>query len=165
VGVDVKWIHAGESVLGVGLGGAYAEHTIARQGELFRSPTRMDSELAACFRVSHLTAFHALVQRAGLRKGETVLVLGAAGAVGLAAVQLAKALGATVIASASTDPKRQLAHAGGADTVIDSGDADWRALVRNACGGGGPDVVVDPVGGTMDGAGISNALLGEDAIW
>jgi NADPH:quinone reductase len=147
VGADITLVRAGDSVVGVGLGGAFAEYTTVKENLLYHSPPGLGHELAACFRVSYLTAYYALVQRAGLQKREAVLVLGAAGAVGIAAVQLAKALGARVIASASTEQKRELARACGADIIIDSGAANWRDLVKIACAGGGPDIVVDPVGG------------------
>jgi NADPH2:quinone reductase len=102
---------------------------------------------AAVFRVSYATAYHALVQRARMQPGETVLVLGAGGAVGYAAIEVAKALGARVIGSASSDAKRALAVAGGADAMVDSRSAAWRENVKAANGGRAVDVVIDPVGG------------------
>jgi NADPH2:quinone reductase len=102
---------------------------------------------AAVFPVSYSTARYALVHRAQLQPGETLLVLGAGGATGYAAVQLGKHLGARVIASASSEAKRALALAGGADAVIDARAEDWREQVKAANHGKGIDVVFDPVGG------------------
>jgi NADPH2:quinone reductase len=93
------------------------------------------------------TSLYALKQRGRLQPGETLLVLGAAGGVGLAAVQLGKAMGARVIAAASTPAKRQLALDHGADVAIDYTQPDWRELVKHHTGGRGADVVYDPVGG------------------
>jgi NADPH2:quinone reductase len=105
----------------------------------------MPFEEAAVFRVSYATAYYALAQRARLMAGETVLVLGAAGAIGLAAVQIAKALGACVIASASSEAKRRLALASGADFAVESGTSDWPEHDRKFTGGIGANIVVDPV--------------------
>ena len=99
------------------------------------------------FPVSYATAWHALVDRGRLHAGETLLVLGAGGATGYAAVQIGKYLGARVIGSASSESKRALAAAGGADAVIDARGGDWRDQVKAANGGQGVDVVFDPVGG------------------
>src|SRR5690606_8924739 len=102
---------------------------------------------AAVFRVSFGTVYHALVQRAQIARGESVLVLGAGGAIGAAAIQMAKALGAgQVIASASTPAKRQVALDAGADAAIDSKAADWRDQIKALTGGRGVDIVVDPIG-------------------
>ncbi len=109
-------------------------------------PDAMSFEQASVFRVSYATAYHALVQRARLKAGEVLCVLGAAGAVGYASIQIGKALGATVIASASTKEKRDFALSGGADHAIDSNADDWRAQVKEASGGHGLDVVIDPLG-------------------
>jgi NADPH2:quinone reductase len=107
----------------------------------------MTFEEASVFRVSYATAYHALVQRGRLEPGETVLVLGAGGAVGAASVQVAKALGARVIASASTAAKRGLAREMGADATLETGAADWRDQIKAMTDGRGVDIVVDPVGG------------------
>jgi NADPH2:quinone reductase len=104
---------------------------------------------AAVFRVSYATAYHALVQRGRLQAGETVLVLGAGGAVGYAAIEIAKALGATVIGSASSEAKRALATRAGADQVVDARSATWRDDVKGANGGRAIDVVIDPIGGAV----------------
>ena len=146
VGEGVVDLQPGDRVCGGLLHGAFAEQVVAPARALTRIPDAMPFPEAAVFRVSHATALYALVQRGRLASGETVLVLGAAGAVGLAAVQVAKALGATVIASASSDVRRNLALASGADHAIDSSAADWRDQVKGLTDGRGVDVVVDPVG-------------------
>lgn len=146
VGPGVTGI-ARDRIVGVGLGGAFAEYVLTQASDVYPCPPGMGEASAACFRATYSTAYHALVQRARLQSGETCLILGAAGAVGIACIQLAKALGARVVASASSLQKRELAAAEGANTVIDSGAGNWRDLVRDACDGRGPDVVVDPVGG------------------
>ncbi|MET0373628.1 MAG: zinc-binding dehydrogenase, partial [Rhizorhabdus sp.] len=102
---------------------------------------------AAVFRVSYATTYYALVQRGRIKAGETVLVLGAGGAVGYAAIQVAKALGAKVIGSASTVVKRELATQGGADAVVDSRSGTWRDDVKAANNGKPVDIVIDPIGG------------------
>ena len=147
VGVDVDPARVGERVCVSGFGMAFGTAAVAPAQRAVPIPDEMSFAEAAVFRVSYATAYYALVQRGQLRPGETLLVLGAGGAVGYAAVQIGKRLGAAVVASASTPEKRALAAAGGADMAIDSTAADWRALVRAAQGGRGVDVVFDPVGG------------------
>jgi NADPH:quinone reductase len=147
IGAGVTGLRPGDRIVGVGLGGAFAEYALTKASDIYACPPGLDDASAACFRATYSTAYHALAQRARLQSGETCLVLGAAGAVGLASIHLAKAMGARVVASASALKKRELASAEGADTVIDSGAENWRDLVRDACDGHGPDVVVDPVGG------------------
>jgi NADPH2:quinone reductase len=146
VGERVTRVQVGDKVVGGGVGGAYAEQVVVHASTVQRTPDDMDFIQAAAFRVSNTTAYHALVQRAALKAGETVLVLGA-GAVGLAALQIAKALGARVIVSASSEEKRALAAEWGADAVVDANAAEWRAEVRAAAEGKPLDVVVDPIGG------------------
>lgn len=107
----------------------------------------MDFAEAAVFPVSYSTAWHALVDRAQLRAGETVLVLGAGGATGYAAVQVARHLGARVIGSASSEAKRAFARTGGTDAVVEARAENWREQVREANGGKPLDVVFDPIGG------------------
>ena len=109
-------------------------------------PDSMSFEEASVFRVSYATAYHALVQRGTLAAGETLLVLGAGGAVGYAACEVGKALGARVIGSASSEEKRALATRAGADAVIDSRSATWRDDVKAANAGKSVDVVIDPIG-------------------
>lgn len=125
--------------------GTFAERAIVPCANLVRQPAGMSDAAAVLFRTSFETAFHALTL-GRVEPGETVLVLGAGGAIGGAAVRLGKALGAKVIASASTAAKREAALAAGADHVVDSRSPRWREEVE-ALAGGGLDVVVDPVGG------------------
>jgi len=120
----------------------------------------MGFDEAAVFPVNYQTAWHALVDRARARPGETLLVLGAAGGTGYAAVEVGKHLGLRVIASASSDEKRQAALKGGADAVVRTGAADWRDQVKAANGGKEIDIVFDPVGG--DATDLAFRTLGYD---
>lgn len=147
VGEGVDPVRVGQRVLASAFGAAFAEIATVPEKLVLAIPAAMSFEQAAVFRVSYATAYHALVQRARLQPGETVLVLGAGGAVGYAAVEVAKALGARVIASASTDAKRALAVAGGADATVEANSPTWRADVKQANIDRAVDVVVDPVGG------------------
>lgn len=146
VGDGVSGFKPGDRVCGSKVGGAFAEFVAIDATLVYQLPATLSTADAATFRVNHATAYHALVQRARLAPGETVLVLGAAGAVGTAAIQIAKALGTIVVASASSTEKQALAMAAGADHAITSGAEDWRAQLK-AVAPGGADVVVDPVGG------------------
>ena len=112
-------------------------------------PERMSFAQASGFRVNYLTALHGLRDRGTLAASERLLVLGAAGGVGMAAIQVGKAMGAEVIAAASTEEKRAFARAQGADHVIDTAPEGWRDRLKAACGGKGPDVVFDPVCGPL----------------
>ena len=147
LGAGVTRFSIGDRVACVGVGGKYAERTNVREAAALRIPERMSFDEGSVFRGGYGCSYHALVQAANLRVGESVLVLGAAGAVGLAAIQIAVALGARVIASASSEEKRQAALRAGAHAAIDTHAADWRAQVRDWTEGRGIDVVVDPVGG------------------
>ncbi|MFN3232286.1 MAG: NADPH:quinone oxidoreductase family protein [Alphaproteobacteria bacterium] len=146
---EASALRAGDRVLSGAMGGGYGETCVVPSAAVRKMPHGMSFDHGAVFRVSYGTAYYALVQRAGLKPDETVLVLGAAGAVGTACVQVAKALGATVIASASTEAKRALARECGADHVIETGAADWRDQIKALTDGGGVDVVFDPVGGDL----------------
>lgn len=148
VASDVARPSVGDRVACVGVGGKYAERINVPARAALRIPDRMSFDEAAVFRGGFGCAYYALAQAAGLKAGESVLVLGAAGAVGLAAVQIAAAMGARVLASASNAEKRALAMSAGATTAIDTHADDWRAQVRDWTAGRGLDVVVDPVGGT-----------------
>ncbi|MBV9997338.1 MAG: zinc-binding dehydrogenase [Caulobacteraceae bacterium] len=164
VGEGVTIREVGDRVCASGFGGGFAQYAVRPAEATVLIPESMDFADGATFRVSAVTAAHALVQRGRLEAGETVLVLGAAGAVGLAAIQLAKALGARVIASASSPAKRALALACGAEEAIDNAAEDWRDRVKAFSGGKGVDVVVDPVGG-MRANGGSAAWAGKGATW
>jgi NADPH:quinone reductase len=110
-------------------------------------PEHVPPEVGASFRVNYLTAMYGLSERAQLREGDDLLVLGAAGGVGIAAIQIGKLLGAHVIAAASTAAKRQFAIRFGADATVDYTRADWRDELKTLTCGHGADVIFDPVGG------------------
>lgn len=147
VGSEVTALSPGDRVVASGWGGMFAEEAVLHQRTVRPIPDGMDLIEAAVFPVSYATAWHALVDRGQVRPGEAVLVLGAGGATGYAAVQVAKHLGARVIASASSEAKRALALAGGADVAVEARAEDWRDQVKAANGGRPVDVVFDPVGG------------------
>jgi NADPH:quinone reductase len=148
VGEGVDAFEPGGRVMGYGSGvGAFAERAVADVAGLMPLPDSLGFEEAAGLLCAHGTAHHALKQRAALRPGETLLVLGAAGGTGLAAVQIGRAMGATVIAAASTPEKLELAREHGADVLIDYSQQDLRSAVKELTGGKGVDVVYDPVGG------------------
>jgi NADPH2:quinone reductase len=147
VGAGVTGFKPGDRVIGRPAGGAFREAGITLAHELVLLPPDLSLIEGSAFKVSYTTAFHALVQRGRVQAGETVLVLGAAGAIGSAAVQIAKALGARVIASATGAEKRTFATAAGADVAIDARSPSWRDDLRDANGGRAVDVVIDPVGG------------------
>ncbi|WP_176593355.1 NADPH:quinone oxidoreductase family protein [Sphingobium sp. EM0848] len=137
----------GQRVCAAAFIGAFGQATNFPARSITVLPQTMSFEEASVFRVSYGTAYHALVQRGQLQSGETLLVLGAGGAVGCAAVQLGKALGARVVASASSPEKRALALAAGADAAIDARSPNWRDDVKAANDGRPVDIVLDPVGG------------------
>jgi NADPH2:quinone reductase len=116
---------------------------------LRRIPTGMTFEQASGISTTYGTSYHALKQRADLQPGETLLVLGAAGGVGLAAVELGKAMGARVIAAASTDAKLEVARQAGADELINYADGELKDKVKKLTDGRGADVIYDPVGGDL----------------
>ena len=147
LGDEVSVLKVGDSVQASGLGGMFAEAVNLPASAVRRVPPCLSFEEAAVIGVSYATAWHALVQRGRLQKGESLLVMGAGGVTGYAAVQVGKCLGAQVIASASSAPKRALALAGGTDAAVDAKSADWRGQVKAANGGQAVDVVFDPVGG------------------
>lgn len=140
-------VAVGQRVLVSGWAGIFAESLVVNEAALWPMPDRLTFEEAAVFGVSYATAWHALVDRGRLAAGETLLVLGAGGATGYAAVQIGAYLGAWVIASASTEEKRVIAGAAGAHGLVDASSADWRAQVKAANDGRPVDVVFDPVGG------------------
>jgi NADPH2:quinone reductase len=133
--------------------GAYAEKCVVREANCHVIPDGMSFADAAAMGLTYLTAHFSLVERARYQPGEVVLVNGAAGGVGLAAVQIAKALGATVVASVSSEEKAQLAKASGADHIVRTDAADiresFRQQVYDAVGKRGVDIIVDPVGGDV----------------
>ena len=148
-GTEADW-HLGERVCGSATaGGAWAEAVCVPAVAVQRIGEAALFTEAAALAVPYGTMWHALVDRGALRPGETVFVLGAAGSVGLAAVQLARAFGARVIAGGSTSEKRALARAAGADATIDTSAIDWRSALKAMTQARGLDVVVDPVGGAF----------------
>ncbi|MFM7482640.1 MAG: NADPH:quinone oxidoreductase family protein [Burkholderiaceae bacterium] len=147
VGEGVEDFKLGDRVFGFVPQGAFAEQLAVPANALFKMNDIMDFDGAAALTLTYGTSYHALVDRAQLKSGETLLVLGAAGGVGLAAVEIGKAIGAKVIAAASTDEKLAICRAHGADEVINYSSEDLRAGIKRTTGGQGPDVIYDPVGG------------------
>lgn len=139
----------GMRVMGMTRSGALAEEIVVKPEALHPLPDGVAAEVAASFRANYLTALYALSARAMLAASEQLLVLGAAGGTGIAAVQIGKLLGARVIAAASTADKRAFAQAHGADAVIDYTQAGWRDTLKELTGGHGADVIFDPVGGEI----------------
>jgi NADPH2:quinone reductase len=148
VGEDVATVKPGDSVLGVGVTGGFAEEALIDAANLVRLPAGADFAVAAALTMAYGTSLHALQDRARLAPGETLLVLGAGGGVGLAAVEIGKLSGATVIAAASTDAKLDICRSRGADAVINYDREDLKERVRALTDGRGADVVYDPVGGS-----------------
>lgn len=147
IGEGVTGVKVGTRVVAfVGIGG-FAEQAICPADRVIPIPPGIDTETAASFMMAYGTSHHAVVDRGGLKAGETMLVLGAAGGVGLAAVEIGKAVGARVIAAASSDAKLEVCKAHGADVLINYAAQDLRAAAKQATGGKGPDVIYDPVGG------------------
>ena len=147
LGEGVNNVKLGDRVIAfVGLGG-FAERVVTKAAGLIPIPPQLDDATAAAFTLVYGTSHHAVVDRGALQAGETMLVLGAAGGVGLSAVEIGKALGARVIAAASTDEKLAVCKAHGADVLINYSTQDLRAAIKDATGGKGPDVIYDPVGG------------------
>ena len=160
VGGGATHLAVGDRVFGSAMGGIFAEAGVFRADNVSKVPDGLTLEAAAVLPVNYQTAWHALVDRARARPGESLLVLGAAGGTGFAAVQVGKHLGLRVIASASSDEKRQAALDGGADAVVRTGAADWRDQVSAANGGKPIDIVFDPVGG--DATELAFRTLGYD---
>lgn len=147
VGPDVTHLKPGQSVACLSGTGGFGTHTLAPAALCMPLPDGFPHVDAAAFIMIYATSWHALVDRAALKAGETVLILGAAGGVGTAAIQIAKAMGARVIAAASTDEKCALCRSLGADTTINYSTEDLRDAIKKATDGKGPDVIYDPVGG------------------
>ena len=147
VGDGVTRIKVGDRVIAMVPSGAFAEQIAVPQQAVIPMPPEMDFDTAAAITLTYGTSHHAVVDRAGLKAGETMLVLGAAGGVGLAAIEIGKALGARVIAAASSEEKLAICRAHGADATINYSTGDLRADIKAATDGKGPDVIYDPVGG------------------
>jgi NADPH2:quinone reductase len=149
VGLGVHGVAVGQRISTFGFQGSHAELRAVPARYAFVAPKAMDFDLAAAAPVSFGTAHLALVTACELRQGETVLITGAAGGVGMAAVQIAKRVGARVIAAASSDTKLEALKALGADILINHRTTDLVEAVRNETNGAGVDAVMDPVGGQI----------------
>ena len=152
LGDGVTSIAVGEKVVGTAPFGAYAEEILADAAQVvaLRDDTSDDElELVGSFLLTYGTSYHALKDRAAAKPGETLLVLGAGGGVGLAAVELGKRMGLRVIAAASTEAKREAARSRGADEVVDYTTDDFREQLKMFTSGRGVDIVYDPVGGDI----------------
>jgi NADPH2:quinone reductase len=147
VGEGVTHLKVGQSVACLSGTGGFGTHTLAPAKLCMPLPAGFPAVDAAAFIMIYATSHHALIDRAALKAGETVLVLGAAGGVGTAAIQIAKAAGARVIAAASTDEKCALCKSLGADETINYTTQNMREVLKTLTDGKGPDVIYDPVGG------------------
>jgi NADPH:quinone reductase len=153
VGEGVRHFQVGQRVAALLTWGGYAERAVAQVTDVFPLPDAVSFEDAAALGIVYQTSYCALTHRVRLKKGDTLLVHAAAGGVGLAAVQIGKALGARVIATAGSPAKLDIARANGADVCIDYRAEDWIERVKQETGGRGVDIVYDPVGGdTFDGS-------------
>jgi NADPH:quinone reductase len=149
VGEGVAHPRVGQAVAAINGTGGFATHACVKAAQVLPLPPGFVVEDGAAFAFTYGTSHHALMDRAALKAGETVLVLGAAGGVGTAAVQIAKAAGARVIAAASSDEKCALLSSLGADATLNYSTANVRETLKTLTAGKGPDVVYDPVGGDL----------------
>ena len=149
VGKNVKKYKVGDKVMAMTLFGGFAENILVNQNSLIKKPNKMSEVIAAGFTMTYGTSMYALKQRAKLKQNETVLILGAGGGVGLAAVEIAKAMGAKVIAAASNEKKLEIIKKAGADFLINYSKDDIRIKLKEFTGEGGVDVVFDPIGGEI----------------
>ena len=149
VGEKVSHLKVGDRVMALTGWGSCAEQIAVPAYNILPMPDAMDFTTAAAFSMTYGTAMHALKQRGALQAGETLLVLGASGGVGLAAIEIGKAMGARVIAAASSAEKLEVARQAGADELINYQDEDVRERLKTLTKGQGVDVVIDPVGGDL----------------
>ncbi|QXI33648.1 NADPH:quinone oxidoreductase family protein [Pseudomonas promysalinigenes] len=149
VGEKAGSFKVGDRVMALTGWGAFAEQVAVPFYNVMPIPEHMDFATAAAFGMTYGTSMHALKQRGQLQPGETLLVLGASGGVGLAAVEIGKAMGARVIAAASSAEKLAIAKAAGADELIDYSQASLKDEIKRLTGGQGADVIYDPVGGEL----------------
>lgn len=147
VGEGVTSVKPGDAVAAIMLSGGFAEEALAREADVVPLPAGIDPVEASAFLFTYGTSYHALKDRAQLRAGETLLVMGAAGGVGLAAIELGKLMGARVIAAASSAEKLALCRERGAEETIDYSREDLRERLKAITNGRGVDVAYDPVGG------------------
>ena len=149
VGEKVRQFKPGDRVMALTGWGSFAEQVAVPSYNVLPVPPSMAFDTAAAFSMTYGTAMHALKQRANLQSGETLLVLGASGGVGLAAVEIGKALGARVIAAASSADKLEVARNAGADDLINYAETNLKDEVKRLTAGNGADVIFDPVGGDL----------------
>lgn len=147
IGSGVRHVAVGDHVIGFVAHGGLAEQVLIPSNACFPKPQQMDFPIAASFMMAYGTSYHALKDRGNLKPGETLLVLGASGGVGLAAVELGRQMGAVVIAAASTDEKLELCREYGADHLINYTETDLKPALKELTKGKGVDVIFDPVGG------------------
>ena len=146
IGNDVTHIKVGDLVMYGSVFGGFAEEVKAKAKDVFIMPANLDFITSASSMITYGTSYHALVNRANIQKGETLLVLGAAGGVGTSAIQIGKALGAIVIAAASTNEKLEYCKDNGADFTINYLTENLKDIVKEITKGKGVDVIYDPVG-------------------
>ncbi|WP_034388712.1 NADPH:quinone oxidoreductase family protein [Deinococcus sp. YIM 77859] len=149
VGEGVTHLRPGQRAVAFTGTGAFAERLLAPATAVLPLPDGLELEVAAGLPLAYGTSMHALADRAGLKEGETLLVLGAAGGVGLAAVMIGRALGARVIAAASSEEKLELCREHGAHETLNYTAENLRERLKTLTGGQGPDVIFDPVGGDL----------------
>ena len=149
VGENVTRFKAGDRIIGALRGGAFAEQSVVSEDFAVPLPDKLSFEQGAGYSVAYGTSYHGLKQGANLQPGETVLVLGAAGGVGYTAVEIATAMGASVIAAASSNEKLAYAREAGVDMTINYSETSLKDGVRELTDGRGVDVVYDPVGGEL----------------
>ncbi|MBA1234080.1 NADPH:quinone oxidoreductase family protein [Stutzerimonas nitrititolerans] len=149
VGEKITHLKVGDRVMALTGWGSFAEQVAVSGQNVLPIPAEMDFTTAAAFSMTYGTSMHALKQRANLQPGETLLVLGASGGVGLAAVEIGKAMSARVIAAASTNEKLEIARKAGADELINYSEASLRERLKELTDGQGVDVIYDPVGGKL----------------
>ncbi len=147
VGDKVTRYKVGDEVISMGAVGGFCEKAAVHEMGVFPKPSALSFEEAAGIAITYFTSYYALKQRAQLKEGETLLVLGAAGGVGTTAVELGKLMGAKVIAAASSDEKLETCKALGADEVINYSETSLKDAIKELTDGKGVDVVYDPVGG------------------
>ncbi len=147
VGEGVTFVKPGDRVIASSTWGGFAEELVVEADRTIPMPEAMDFVPASAFVLTYGTSYHALKDRGQLQAGETLLVLGASGGVGISAIQIGKMMGARVIAAASTSQKLQVCKDNGADEVINYAEEDLRARIKGLTSGKGVDVIYDPVGG------------------
>ncbi len=160
IGEGVDTVRVGDRVIALVDYGGFAEMVLTEATQLFAMPKEMDFPLASALVVAYGTSYYALKDRGHLQPGETLLVLGAGGGVGLSAIELGKVMGARVIAAASTEEKLALCKQQGADELINYATQDLRERVKELTNGNGVDVIYDPVGGNYSEAALRSMAWG-----